>query len=367
MILDRNSALYYKSAKALRLPIKHNPAISGFAIILGDSHYFFRSALTPFNSGSSSHNVIDKYLMNKLLASAGLPVPKAKSFNKKDFLSNKLEDLINDLKFPLVAKPTANTATGRDVLCNIKTIEELYNYMQQAYERYDNLSVEEFHGGLNSYRVLVFKNKVIGVVQRYPATIVGNGLHTIEELIAQANIRRRSLREILPLGDIKIDAEYEIRFKELNITAHTIPKNGERIVLCYTCNSTRGGNIKSLGKAICKENAQLFCKAANALGIDLAGFDVECENILTPILGSRGVIIEANYNPDVSIHENALHGIKTQVTKKILLTLIYKHPLSYIRSLFTIKAPAINIRYNNIYLKTAFFALLYYIFRTVIT
>lgn len=343
--MNKNTVLYYKSASYLKLPVTEIEEIVGFEIKLGKKRYFFRAGDAPFNCSSSLSIANNKYCTNKILEASGFPTPKADAFNKDSLQEDNPEDFIGDLKFPLVLKPTLGTALGQDVLCNIKTIYQLKAYMKKRFEKYSYLSVEEFHGNLNSYRVLVFFNKVIGVVQRYPAQVVGDGIHSIKELMAIDNIKREKLKDRVSLGPLNIeDEEYHIRLKELNMTFDTIPKDQETVVLCYACNSTRGGTMKSLGKKICRENALLLGKAARALNLDLVGFDVACEDILIPLEKSRGVIIEANHNPDVTIHESPMYGKPNLVTKKILKRLIWRHPIAYCVALCRRKKNALYLR-----------------------
>ena len=327
--MEMNTTLYYQSARTLKMPFTRIPYIGGFEIRLGQQRYFFRSNQTPFNCNSSSDLSSNKFCTNKILEAAGFPIPKADAFSKGEFKREKNTSFMKYFKFPLVVKPTSGSALGKDVLCNVKTMDQLDAYMNKCFRKYKFLTIEEFHPNLNSYRVLVFYNKVIGVVQRYPAHVIGDGVHSIQALINQANVIRKKLKKTTSLGPIKVDEEMHIRLKELKLTLESIPKDKEMVVLLYTCNSTRGGTMESLGKKICKENAKLLCKAAQTLNLNLVGFDVLCEDILIPIEKSRGVIIEANHSPDVSIHEHPLTGSKNLVTQRILWRLILKHPIAY--------------------------------------
>ena len=329
--MELNNSLYYKSAIALKLPVKQIESIFTFEVILGKHGYFFFNSATPFNKQSSYIVADNKYCMNKLLDEAGLPVPKATAYSKNEFNKTKIEDIPLNLCFPLVVKPSKGTALGNDVLCNIQTHAELRFYMRLYYQRHSLLSIEEFHGGLNSYRVLVFYNKVIAVLQRFPAAITGNGVNTVRELIELTNLERtkRSL-ELIKLDDFEI----MIRLKELKITLDTVIPNKKTITIIYTCNRTRGGTTLSLGKQIHPENANLFRRAARTLNMDFVGFDVECEDILKPISETKGVIIEANPCPDIGIHEKPMSGPSVPVSKIMMRRLIYKHPLAFLAGLY---------------------------------
>ena len=348
--MNKNSFLYYQSACFLKLPVKILDHIDGFEVILGRRRYFFRGSDTPFNFSSSISVASNKYCMNKVLSEAGLPVPKADALHRKDFKEERIKSIMKDLSFPVVVKPTIGTALGKDVICNITNIKQLQKMMAKRFKEHEFLTLEEFHGDLNSYRVLVFYNKVIGVVQRFPASIVGDGIHNIKELIALTNKERKKLKDKVSLGPIKVDDEYLIRLEELNLTLDMVPKLNETIVLCYTCNSTRGGTMKSLGKTICKENASLLCNASKALNLNIVGFDVICEDISIPIEKSRGLIIEANDNSDVTIHENPMYGMPNIVTRHIMQRLIWRHPISYLIALYKGKLSKFYVKISMLFL-----------------
>ena len=340
--MDKNAYLYYQSACFLKLPSKLLDKIEGFEVMLGNRRYFFRGGETPYNAGSSISVAINKYCMNNILSDAGFPVPKAVAIHCTDFKEEKIKAIMEDLSFPLVVKPMIGTSMGTDVICNITNINQLQKMMAKRFKSHYFLSLEEFHPNLNSYRVLVFYNKVIGVVQRFSARIVGDGIHSIKELIVLTNKERMKLKDKVSLGPIKVDDECLIRLDELNLTQDMVPMLNETIVLCYTCNSSRGGTMKSLGKMICKENARLLCQAAKVLNLNIVGFDVVCEDICIPIEDSPGVIIEANHNPDISIHEHPMFGTPNIVSRRIMKRIIWRHPLSYLIALYKNKA-------NNLY------------------
>lgn len=344
--MNKNSRCYYESALKLLLPVEYMPEVDGFILRLGRKKYFFCGAVTPLNNSCSVNVAKNKFCMNKVLEKAGFPVPKAIFVHIAEFEQGKLEEKIADLSFPLVVKPQEGRL-GNDVLCNVQTIEQLKNYMAKNFHKYEFLTVEEFHGNLNSYRVLVLNKNVIGVVQRYPAYVFGDGKHSLEELIELTNIKRLKISDTL--GPIVVDEECHIRLNELGIDINHIPQRDEKVILGYTSNATRGGSYRSLGKQICKKNRRLFIRAAAELNLNLVGFDVQCIDINIPIEGkSQGVIIEANPGPSVRIHEHPMEGSPIRVTKKMLLSLIYRHPFSYLyticknqRSAFYIKSLAI--------------------------
>lgn len=334
------------------LPANPLSEIDGFEIILGKYRYLFFRNDTPFNTSSSAFIAINKYASNQLLARHNIPVPKSIVLNKEDFIEDELSTLIASLQFPLVIKPISSSL-GAGVLCNIKNIALLKKHLIDYFAAYDCLVIEEFHGQLNSYRVLVFKNKVIGIVLRHPAQVTGDGIHNIEELINITNERRKE-REAL--GPIVIDTECAIRLQELGITPAYVPNLGETIILCYTSNATRGGTFTSLKTQVCSENKTLFCRVAQVLNLTLVGIDVECEDLNIPLESSQGVIIEVNHRPSIRIHELPLAGTPHFVSRAIMKSFIFRHPFAYLYAVYTNKR---IIRYLKSFIVLIIFSVLY--------
>ncbi|MDP1602266.1 MAG: UDP-N-acetylmuramyl peptide synthase [Legionella sp.] len=330
--MNKNAQCYYESALKLFMPIELEPDVAGFVVNLGKKRYFFYGFGTPLNNGTSAQISRNKFFTNKVLEKAGLPVPKAAYIHISEFEEGRLEEKIAKLSFPLVAKPLDEGKFGRDVLCNIQNLAQLNQYLSVNLPKSNFVIVEEFHGNLNSYRVLVFNYRIIGVIHRYPAHVDGDDKHTIEELVDLTNKKR--LESSDTLGPILIDDECHIRLNELGIDVNYIPGKGERVTLCYTSNASRGGTYASLSKKIHKENRKLLLRAARVLNLKLVGFDVQCQDINVPILSSNGVIIESNDSPSVRIHEQPLNGKSIAVTRVMVRSLIYRHPVAYLVSLY---------------------------------
>jgi D-alanine-D-alanine ligase-like ATP-grasp enzyme len=337
----------------LLLPAKLIDEIDGFVIVLAKKCYYFRGGETPFNDHCSANIAANKYFTSKILQLAGIPVPKLTGIHKYEFEAGKLEEKLLGCKFPVVIKPV-DGSQGGGVLCNIKNIDQLKNYLATLFSTYKSLLIEEFHANLKSYRVLVFNRRVIGVILRYPAQVIGDGKHNIKQLIELTNSRRKKLNDAL--GKIIVDEECHIRFKELKIGLDYVPKQNEQVFLGYTSNASRGGSFESLGRQICKENRRLMVRAAEVLNLTLVGLDVECTDINLPIETSQGVIIEANHCPSIKIHEFPMSGIATPVTKKIIRSIIYQHPLAYLCVLYTNKK---TVFYARSLILVIFLALLY--------
>ncbi len=334
--MDRNVTLVHQAAKCLHLPYKYYPKINFLEIHLGKKRYYFHHAITPLNYGASAYISVNKYINNALLAKAGFPVAKAVTFSKESWRNEPLAELIKKLQFPLVAKPLKNTARGHGVFCKIPDIKSLANYLDLFFQHFEDVEIEEFHGNLKEYRILILKNKVIGVLERVGASVIGDGKHTIDELIAIKNKEKILLSQTVTISPMTYDLEYELCLKEQGLKLQSIPSNGQKIRLCYTANTGRGGDINSLGNKIHPQNAAMLIKAARALGLEYTGLDMFCTDINVPFHNTnKWLIIEANIGPDMTLHELTPQGKKIAVSNIVIWELIKRHPFAYLYHLAT--------------------------------
>ncbi len=342
--MAKSCDLYFKAALECHLEAVEVEEFYGFYFKMRNKVFNFRGSHTPINDIASFSIASNKYCTNRLLNKAGIPVPNATGFTKSDYDNNQLD--LSKMSFPLVVKPTWDSACGWDVTCNIKNTEMLHKVIKDALQRYDCLSIEEYQPGLRSYRILVLYGKVIGLVERIPAHVIGDGQHSITQLIDIENNNREKHNKILPLGKIKIMTETEIIFDELGINADYVPKPQERIPIRYICNSTWGGTFIGLDvKKICKENADLASRAAKELNLNIVGLDFICTDISIPYNQTKGFIIEANASPDISIHENTVNGIPTRVSLIVIKKIIQKNFFSYLYQRLSNKYITIVLRF----------------------
>jgi D-alanine-D-alanine ligase-like ATP-grasp enzyme len=327
--MDKISRLYFKSCKELHLKPVNVPEIKGFQFTLGDHCYFFKKGSTPFNNSSSAVVSCNKYSTNLLFKNQQLPVTNAIALTRTEFKKRVLD--LSQLNFPVVIKPTWGSESGKDVICNIKTPERLLELLPKYFKKHRSMCIEAYQANLRSYRVLVFNGEVIGLLERLPSHVIGDGKKTIEQLITEENKKRFILKKNLPFGPLKMNTETQIIFEERGINEEYIPQLNEEIPLLYVCNSGAGGTTVGLPlNTICEENKQIALKAAKVLDLELVGFDFLCEDISKPIAKSRGFIIEANCAPDISIHEKTPVGIQTRVSHIIMKKFIQQNRISYL-------------------------------------
>lgn len=325
--MNKNVECYFNSARRYLLGEDLNHFLDGFKIKLAAKSYLFRGAVPPFNAESTDELCEYKYITSHILEKNGLPVAKQVKLVKKDFDNQQIEEKLSPLKFPLVLKPVIGKL-GRNVICGIESINQVYEYAKDADDN-DEFLAEEFYSQGNSYRVLLLNGKVLGLVQRWGAKVISDGVHNIKQLIELENNKRHQLCDTLK--DIEIDQECLLTIAKQGYSLDDIPIEGKTIKIHHTCNASRGGTYINLkNNQICKANIKLLKKAAKVLNLNIVGFDLECPSLNQAITKTGGIIIEANAKPSIRIHEDPISGSKVTVTRKAIQQLILKHPIAYL-------------------------------------
>lgn len=333
--MAHNIRMYHRSAKELGFDTELSEGNDFFMIKTFRENVYFIGTTPPFNSVSNAMVATHKYMMNFILADRGFPVPKASIVPQpkpgEEVPESVWQTIRETLTYPLVAKPAHGTSAGRSVLCHITNEIALKAHVFKCLDKNkSSVSVEEYCGGFRCFRVLLLDHKVIGVVERFPAAVIGDGQKSLQALVDEENVRRKTFLE-LSQGSIELDAETDFKLETLHMTLDYVPKKDEKVELCFSCNSTRGGTMRALRKNhIHKKNAALLSRASRALGLRMVGFDVNCVDILEPITKETGVIIEANHHPDVSIHENPMFGDPQRVTKLVMRRVARQYPFTFV-------------------------------------
>lgn len=274
-----------------------------------NKHWFIINTVTPLTSSSSATICKRKQLTNQVLSKFGLPVPYQEN----------ISSAVNAIKFfnkykDIVIKPTQQLG-GHGVSILPQSEDQVIKAYEMALESShsktsNKVIAEEFVTGEN-YRFLVVGDKVIGVVRRKAAHVIGNSKNTIRKLIQKTNEER----EKLLLMPIIIDNEVTLKLQRENLNLESIPDEGKEIILRYNCNLTTGGTTEECMKEVHDYYKQIAIKAVNAVGSEFGGVDIIAENISKP---SKVAINEINYNPGLRLHYKVDKGDAIKVAVPVM-------------------------------------------------
>jgi cyanophycin synthetase len=274
-----------------------------------------RATMTSRTSGIAVDVASDKNLTNRLLDSAGLPVPKSEVVHTADgtLVAAKRVGL------PCVVKPLDGNH-GRGVHLNLRTDDEIRAAFEGARResRSGELVVETFVTG-NDYRCLVIGGKVAAIAERVPASVVGDGRKTVRELVDQTNADpRRGIGHEKVLTRIKIDAAAAAVVAAQGFDLDGVPPKGERVKLALTGNMSTGGTSIDRTSEAHPDNVEIAEMAARVVGLDVAGIDFICPDITVPVRETGGAIVEVNAAPGFRMHTNPTEGEPQYVAKPVI-------------------------------------------------
>ena len=179
---------------------------------------------------------------------------------------------------------------------------------EQSRQYTDRLIVEQFSEG-RDHRVLVIGGRVVAVAERIPAHVVGDGSHTIRELIDIANQDpRRGVGHTKVLTRLPTDGTAVEHLARSGLTLESVPPSGERVWLSATANLSTGGTSIDRTDDIHPSNVTACEMAAGVVGLDIAGIDVITPDISVPFRENGAAIIEVNAAPGARMHTHPTEG-----------------------------------------------------------
>lgn len=258
----------------------------------------------------------DKELTKKLLAAAGVPVPVGRSAkDAEDAWAAACE-----VGLPVVVKPKDGNQ-GKGVTVNVASREQVLAAYAAAREFRKDILVERYMPG-DDFRLLVVGNKLVAAARRDPPQVVGDGTHTVRELVEQVNQDpRRGQGHATALTKIRFDEIALLSLVSQGYTAESIPPKGQRVLLRNNANLSTGGSATDVTDDVHPEVAARAVAAAQMIGLDICGVDVVCSSVLQPIEEQGGGIVEVNAAPGLRMHLTPSYGKGRPIGEAIISNL----------------------------------------------
>ena len=274
-----------------------------------------RATMTSKTSALAVDVAGDKKMTNRLLASAGLPVPRSEVVRTED-------DAVVAAKrigFPVVTKPLDGNH-GRGVGLDLRTDRAVRGGFKRAVSeaRRGQVVVESYVTG-NDYRVLVIGGHMVAIAERVPAHVTGDGKRTIAQLVEKANQDpRRGIGHEKVLTRIKIDDAARDLVKKQGFALEDVPPKGEQVLLAATGNMSTGGISIDRTWDAHEDNVEIAEEAARVVGLDVAGIDFLAPDISEAVRETGGAIVEVNAAPGFRMHTHPTEGEPQYVAKSVV-------------------------------------------------
>jgi cyanophycin synthetase len=262
-----------------------------------------RASITGRTSSIAVEIAADKDLTKSLLADAGLPVPKGAVVRSAEDAVEAAERI----GYPVVTKPLDGNH-GRGVCLDLRTPEAVRQGFELAARHCRSVIVEQQYDG-HDHRILVISGEVRAVAQRVPAHVIGDGVQTIAALIEEVNRDpRRGSGHEKTLTRIEMDDHMRDLLAKTGLTLDSVPEKDRWVALRDTANLSTGGTAIDQTDDIHPDNACIARRAAQIVGLDVAGIDFIAPDIRRSVRLTGGGIVEVNAAPGFRMHLEPFEG-----------------------------------------------------------
>ncbi len=269
----------------------------------GSKQQRIQAAETSFTSAIGEAIAQDKELTKQLLHAAGVPVPRGRPVDDEDDAWAAAQEI----GLPVVVKPQDGNQ-GKGISVNLTTEAQVRHAYRVAIEFRDDIMVEKYLPG-HDWRMLVIGDKLIAAARRDPPLVIGDGTHTVRELVNIVNSDpRRSDGHATSLTKIRFDEIALARLAEQGYNADSVPARGARVVLRNNANLSTGGTATDVTDDVHPEIAAAAVAAAQTVGLDICGIDVVCDTVHRPLEDQSGGIVECNAAPGLRMHLDPSFG-----------------------------------------------------------
>ncbi len=253
----------------------------------------------------------DKFATHNLLNNSGFPSLETVLVSKETYMNanHLVEDGI------AVVKPL-DGSHGQGITVNVNSQDALKTAISHAVKFNTNTSnviVQKMYTNPVDIRILCINYAAVAACVRKPASVIGDGLHTVKELIHIENANNRGEPYISPLA--YIDAENAQRF--LGDAYDAVPKKDETIFVAGTANVGAGGTSIEIFDNLpswLKEMAQDISRTMelSVCGVDfMVSAPPELDSTIEQI---NPIVTEVNKSPSFGLHVFPNYGKPIDVT-----------------------------------------------------
>ena len=280
-------------------------------------HGKYQQRIQATITGRTSHIAVelagDKEETNKILGSLGLPVPRQELVQTVE----QAQRAAQRLGYPVVTKPYDGNH-GRGISIRLTTPDEVAEGFIKALAHSRSVIVETFLEG-DDHRLLVVNGELVAATRRTPGHVVGDGQHTIAELVEIVNQDpRRGVGHEKVLTRLELDAQAEMMMARAEVTASSILADGQVILLRSTANLSTGGTATDVTDVIHPDNRDMAVRAIRAIGLDVGGVDFLTTNITESYKSIGGGICECNAAPGFRMHVSPSEGKSRDVAGPVI-------------------------------------------------
>ena len=270
-----------------------------------------KPTMSTLNSPEARAISWSKDLTKEMLTASGLSFPAGIVLGPDQF--DEALAHLQAMDRPSVLKPTS-AKQGQGVTCGIVTEDDLrvaWASAGRAREQPGDLVLEEQIEGID-LRVCVIGRRVVAVAVRLPSYVVGDGRHSLAQLIDQKQLQRDQ-NAYLAKAPLSVDIARLLRDGR---TFDDVPVVDEVVLLTGTANVAAGGVNVDVTDLVHSDVLSLAVDAARAApGLRIAGVDLVAPDLDTV---DGAAILELNHTPDIRMHHYPAYGTPRDIAGAIV-------------------------------------------------
>lgn len=266
------------------------------------------ATLTEKDSMMSYFVMENKQATHELFNASGVFSPQFRAFHCEKEALRAYDELVGQ---PIVIKSNdTNFGLGITIFPDGKFSQDDYKKAVKLSFSLDKHTVliEDYLAG-PEYRFLVIGEKVISVIFRDGANVVGDGVHSVSELVDIKNDSplRGTLYRTPLIKILKGETETDLLTRS-GKTWESIPAEGEKVYLRSTSNVSTGGDSYEVLPQVTDPYKELALKAARAVSAHVCGVDIIVQDFSAEPTPANCGVIEANFNPAIQMHHFPAFG-----------------------------------------------------------
>ncbi len=254
----------------------------------------------------------DKEVMDQKFEEAGIPVAKGGDGIARTF-SEALK-IFKSVTPPVITKPNVGSRS-RHTTIHINDEAALKRGFDTAKQLSPWVIIEEELEGF-VFRGTVIGGEVAGIVRREPASVYGDGTHTVRELVDIENAL--PVRQGPIFHKIPTDKSAEDELTRQKKTWEYVPQKNEIVTLGDKASRGVGGGIVDVTDEAHPDNIELLRSVGRVLKDMIVGVDFIMKDITVSWKDQpRSGVIECNSAPFIDLHYFVLKGKPRNVAGNI--------------------------------------------------
>lgn len=233
------------------------------------------------------------------------------------------------LGFPLVFKPDWGSH-GDNVFVDIRSETELRPIVSRFLKNnppHAKFILEEYFEG-TEHRIFITQKGQYAVLRREPAHIIGDGIRTIQQIIAGENQIRQNLKETVntSLCPLTVDSTVLTCLQRRNLSLQSVIPAGQKIYLRLTSNIAKGGTSRNVTALVHPSVIKIARKVMRLVPLPFMGIDFICKDITQKQTPDSYRIVEINSSPGFAMHMLPTEGEAVNVGEYAANVLLNQRP-----------------------------------------